>query len=250
MPRQRAEWHHRPPESGGDLTKCHHPRSRKVHQAATWFGVRDREHQQPQRIVEVNDLHRAIGETVGKHRQREQPAHPIVDAAADDERRADHHRIDVGRRHHLFDAGLLDAVRRPRSHRVLLAVGALPRPVDVRRRRENDSTATVSGHGVEDVAGAPDVDLLADANARSRVFHPGAVCDGVGAGHATSHGIRVPDVTRDEINRERPTFGAGAVQSDDVVTRAAQSGSQPAAEHTAGTGDRDSHRLASVMCRR
>ncbi len=79
----------------------------------------------------VDYLHWAIGGAVGKRRQRQQPAHPIVDAAADDERGADHHRLDAGGRQHLFDAGLVQAVSRHRGCRVVLGLDRVSPAVDV-----------------------------------------------------------------------------------------------------------------------
>ena len=54
-------------------------------------------------------LHTAIRRPIGKGRQREQPAHPVIDASAQDERRADRDPPRAGGRQHLFDAGLVYA---------------------------------------------------------------------------------------------------------------------------------------------
>ena len=135
-------------------------RRSEVDRTAGDFGFQDGTGEQPDGIVGVDDLHRAIGRL-----EREAPAEPCSRAhplstsrpTMSGQRIATHCMPDGASMS--STRALLPPVSVTRIQRVMLGQPAGRRAVDMRRRRENDAPAAGLGHRGEQVRGPGDVDL-------------------------------------------------------------------------------------------
>ena len=182
-----------------------------------------------------------MGRLVRQHRQRQQPSHPVVDTSTENECRADRDPFSVRVRKHLFNPGLAPAVGADRSCRVVFGLCRVSAAVHVRRRGENDPPGPGLSHRLQDIDGAPDIDLMAELVVVAGTFHPRTVRDNVRAVERAFDRGRVPNVGFDEISCTGPTFRPMPGDPGDIVALAEQSGGEAAAEYAASAGDRNSH---------
>ncbi len=161
----------------------------------------------------MHHLHGAIHRRARKGGLRQQVGHPVVDASPDDQGTTDHDPLHAGVRQHFLGEG----------------------PIRVHRRGENDSPGSGLGHRIEDGARTPNVPCVPREV-------PCAVRDDVRSRDSLPDGDCVQDVSGDEVRSAGPAIGPVPGDPDNVVALAEQSGHEPAADNSAGSDDRNSHR--------